>query len=80
MKTLVFVQNTIACRSCVRTFADHLTPREVTLTEEEAGWRAPLVVEEMGGAEHCYLAVEEESKVRTWASGEPSRAAAARRT
>lgn len=67
MKTLVFVQNTIACGSCVRTFADHLTPREVSLTEEEAGWRA-LVVEEMGGAEHCYLAVDEESKVRSGAA------------
>ena len=53
MKTLVFVQNTVACGSCVRTFADHLTPREVRLNAEEAGWRA-LVVEEMGGAEHCY--------------------------
>jgi hypothetical protein len=40
MKTLVFVQNTIACGSCVRAFADHLAPREVSLTEEEAGWRA----------------------------------------
>jgi hypothetical protein len=29
MKTLVFVQNTIACSSCVRAFANHLTPREV---------------------------------------------------
>jgi len=67
MKTLVFVQNTVACGSCVRTFADNLTPREVSLTEEEAAWRA-LVVEEMGGAEHCYLAVDEESKVRTGAA------------
>ncbi len=67
MKTLVFVQNTVACGSCVRAFANHMTPREVSLTEEEAGWRA-LVVEEMGGAEHCYLAVDEGSKVRTGAA------------
>ncbi len=67
MKTLVFVQNTIACGSCVGRFADHLAPREVSLTEEEAGWRA-LVVEEMGGAEHCYLAVDEHGKVRTGAA------------
>ena len=67
MKTLVFVQTTIACGSCVRTFAGYLEPREVTLNEEEAGWRA-LAVEEMGGAEHCYLSVEEGSKVRAGAT------------
>jgi hypothetical protein len=67
MKTLVFVQNTVACGSCVRAFASHLTPREVSLTEEEARWRA-LVVEEMGGAEHCYLAVDDEGNVRTGAA------------
>ena len=67
MKTLVFVQNTTACGSCVRTFASYLEPREVTLNEEEVGWRA-LVVEEMGGAEHCYLPIEEGNKVRTGAA------------
>ena len=41
MKTLVFVQNTIACGSCIRAFANHLTPREVSLTEEEAGYVGP---------------------------------------
>ena len=66
MKTLVFVQNTVACGSCVRAFANHLTPREVSLTEDEARWRA-LVVEEMGGAEHCYLAVNDDNKVLTGA-------------
>lgn len=67
MKTLVFVQNTVACGSCVRAFANHLTPRDVSLTEEEAHWRA-LVVEEMGGADHCYLAIDNDSKVRTGAA------------
>lgn len=67
MKTLVFVQSTIACGSCVRTFAGLLTPREVSLTEEEAGWRS-LVVEEMGGADHCYLAVDEDGKIRAGAA------------
>lgn len=63
MKTLVFVQSTTACAKCVRGFAAHLTPQTVTLTDEEAAWRA-LVVEEMGGAEHCYLAVDDDGKVR----------------
>ncbi|OAI30629.1 helicase, partial [Methylosinus sp. R-45379] len=67
MKTLVFVQSTIACAKCVREFAKHLTPQAVTLTDEEAAWRA-LVVEEMGGAEHCYLVVDDDGKVRTGAA------------
>ncbi|HEX4196213.1 MAG TPA: DEAD/DEAH box helicase [Caulobacteraceae bacterium] len=67
MKTLVFVQSTIACAQCVREFAAHLTPQAITLTDEEAAWRA-LVVEEMGGAEHCYLAVDDDGKVRTGAA------------
>lgn len=57
MKTLVFVQNTIDCVQCVREFAGYLSPHEVSLTDEEAAWRA-LVVEEMGGAEYCYLSVD----------------------
>ncbi|MBX9854280.1 MAG: DEAD/DEAH box helicase [Gemmatimonadaceae bacterium] len=40
MKTLVFVQSTTACGSCVRSFSQHLKPREVRLNEEEAAWRA----------------------------------------
>lgn len=67
MKTLVFVQSTVACAKCVREFAGHLTPQVVALTDEEAAWRA-LVVEEMGGAEHCYLAVDDDGKVRTGAA------------
>lgn len=64
MKTLVFVQNTVACAKCVREFADHLSPQEVKLTEEEQAWRA-LVVEEMGGADHCYLPVDATGVVRS---------------
>lgn len=67
MKTLVFVQNTIACAKCVREFADHLSSQEVTLTEEEQAWRT-LVVEEMGGADHCYLPVDAMGVVRTGAA------------
>ncbi len=67
LKTLVFVQNTIACAKCVREFATHLSPHEVSLTEEEQAWRV-LVVEEMGGAEYCYLPVDEAGVVRTGAA------------
>lgn len=67
MKTLVFVQNTIACAKCVREFANHLSPREVTLTEEEQSWRS-LIVEEMGGAEYCYLLIDDAGVVRTGAA------------
>lgn len=67
MKTLVFVQSTVACAKCVREFAGHLTPQAVTLTDEEAAWRT-LVVEEMGGAEHCYLALDDDGKVSAGAA------------
>ncbi|WP_219929843.1 DEAD/DEAH box helicase [Teichococcus aestuarii] len=67
MKTLVFVQNTVASAKCVRDFAKHLAPREVALTDEEAALRA-LVVEEMGGPEHCYLAVDDTGKVSAGAA------------
>ncbi|WP_377848687.1 DEAD/DEAH box helicase [Bosea sp. UC22_33] len=67
MKTLVFVQNTIACAKCVREFAGHLPPQEVVLTQEEAAWRT-LVVEELGGAEYCYLPVDDAGIVRTGAA------------
>ena len=67
MKTLVFVQNTIACAKCVREFAGHVPPHEVTLTDEEKAWRA-VAVEEMGGAEYCYLPVDEAGVVKTGAA------------
>ena len=67
MKTLVFVQSTVACAKCVREFAGHIAPMEVSLTDEEAAWRA-LIIEEMGGPEHCYLAVDDDGTVRTGAA------------
>ena len=63
MKTLVFVQTTVLCDSCVKDFAARLAPRTVTLTEDEAAWRA-LAVEEMGGAEHCYLQLDDDGVFR----------------
>lgn len=67
MKTLIFVQSTVACAKCVREFAGDLTLPAVALTDEEAALRV-LVVEEMGGAEHCYLTVDDDGKVRTGAT------------
>jgi hypothetical protein len=67
MKTLVFVQSTVAAGSCVKGFADQVTPREVVFNEEEAAWRA-LIEEEMGGGEHCFLAVDPDGVVRTGAA------------
>ncbi len=67
MKTLVFVQNSAACGKCVRTFAEHLTPRVIALNAAETAWRT-LLEEEMGGAEFCYLNVDEEGNVRAGAA------------
>ncbi|MES0041475.1 DEAD/DEAH box helicase [Mesorhizobium sp. M0091] len=63
MKTLVFVQTTVFCDSCVKDFSSRLDTRTVTFTEEEAKWRA-LAVEEMGAAEHCYLQLDNDGLFR----------------
>ena len=63
MKTLVFVQTTVFCESCVSDFRARLDQKPVTLNEEEAKWRA-LVVEEMGGSEHCYLQIDHDGVLR----------------
>jgi hypothetical protein len=68
MKTLVFVQTTVFCESCVKTFPDRIEPNAVEMTEEERRWRE-LAVEEMGGAEYCYLKVDDDGKIRTGAAG-----------
>ncbi|MEP9397610.1 DEAD/DEAH box helicase [Mesorhizobium sp. KR2-14] len=67
MKTLVFLQTTVFCESCVKNFPDRLTPRAVTLTDEEIHWRN-LVVEEMGGPDHCYLKLDDDGVLRTGAA------------
>ena len=46
MKTLVFVQTTEFCESCVKAFPARIEPTEVALTEAEERWR-DLTVEEM---------------------------------
>jgi superfamily II DNA/RNA helicase len=63
MKTLVFVQTTVFCESCVSDFRARLDHKAVTLNEEEAKWRV-LVVEEMGGPEHCYLQIDHDGVLR----------------
>ena len=50
LKTLTFVQSTIAAEATVRHFRELLPKRRVTLTEEEGGWRK-LVEEEIGGCD-----------------------------
>src|SRR5882724_1564717 len=63
MKTLVFVQTTIFCESCVADFRTRLDTRAVTLTEDESSWRM-LAVEEMGDAKHCYLQIDDDGLLR----------------
>ncbi len=58
LKTLTFVQSTIAAEATVRHFRELLPNRRVTLTEEEKGWRK-LVEEELGGAVYCYLKLDD---------------------
>ena len=62
LKTLTFVQSTIAAESTVRHFRSLLPKRRVVLTEEETGWRK-LVEEEVGGPQHCYLKLDVKGRV-----------------
>jgi superfamily II DNA/RNA helicase len=71
MKTLVFVQTTVFCESCVGEFRARLDPRPVALTEEEAKLRV-VAVEEMGGAEYCYLRLDDDGVLRTGAASHHS--------
>ena len=57
LKTLIFVQSTVAAEGAVKVFRTLLPERRVDLTEAEAGlWKR--VVEEMGGAQYCYLKLD----------------------
>ena len=67
MKTLVFVQTTVFCESCVKNFAQRVPPSSVTLTDEERAWRT-LAVEEMGGPEYCYLQLDQGGMLQTGAA------------
>jgi hypothetical protein len=54
MKTLVFVQTTVFCESCVKDYPARVAASQITLTEEEQKWRT-LAEEEMGGVGYCYM-------------------------
>jgi superfamily II DNA/RNA helicase len=54
MKTLVFVQTTVFCESCVEDYPARVPASQIELTEDEQKWRT-LAEEEMGGANYCYM-------------------------
>lgn len=62
LKTLVFVQSTVAAEGSVKAFRDILPERRVALTEAEAALRK-RVEEEMGGAQYCYLCLDDDRQV-----------------
>lgn len=62
LKTLIFVQSTVAAESSVRHFRELLPTRLVPLTDEERIWRR-LVEEELGGPQHCYLKIDAKGRV-----------------
>ena len=67
MKTLVFVQTTVFCESCVKNFSSQAATRAVALNEDELSWRK-IAIEEMGGADYCYLMVDDDGILRTGAA------------
>jgi superfamily II DNA/RNA helicase len=71
MKSLVFVQTTIFCESCVKKFSAKLKVRKVKLNDEETKWR-DLTVEEMGGPQYCYLQLDAENLVTSGAASHHS--------
>ncbi|ACB97311.1 DEAD/DEAH box helicase [Beijerinckia indica] len=67
MKTLVFVQTTVFCESCVKNYPARVAASQITLTEEEQKWRT-LAEEEMGGAGYCYMKLAADGTLRTGAA------------
>ena len=63
MKTLVFVQTTVFCESCVKEYPARVAASQITLTEEEQKWRT-LAEEEMGGAGYCYMKLAADGTLR----------------
>ncbi|MEQ8741616.1 DEAD/DEAH box helicase [Parasphingorhabdus sp.] len=64
MKTLVFVQTTVFCESCVKKYPARVDASQIELTEEEQKWRK-LAEEEMGGAAYCYMKLSPDGQLRT---------------
>lgn len=67
MKTLVFVQSTVHCESCVNEFRPRIPASEIALTEDERKWHA-LAAEEMGGAQYCYMQLDGDGMLRSGAA------------
>lgn len=67
MKTLVFVQTTVFCESCVKDFPARVAASQITLTEEEQKWRT-LAEEEMGGSDYCYMKLDGDGTLKTGAA------------
>lgn len=63
MKTLVFVQTTVFCESCVRAYPTRVAASQITLTEEEVKWRE-LAEEELGGPAYCYMQLADDGTLR----------------
>lgn len=63
MKTLVFVQTTVFCESCVKDYPARVAASQITFTEEEQKWRT-LAEEEMGGAGYCYTKLAPDGTLR----------------
>ena len=67
MKTLVFVQTTIFCESCVKGYPARVAASQIALNEEEQKWRT-LAEEEMGGAGYCYMKLAADGTLRMGAA------------
>ncbi|POZ61028.1 DEAD/DEAH box helicase [Chromobacterium alticapitis] len=72
LKTLTFVQSTVAAESTVRHFRELLPKRRVPLTDEERMWRK-LVEEELGGPQYCYLKLDAKGRVEGGAASHHAR-------
>lgn len=64
MKTLVFVQTTIFCESCVKDYPARVAATQIKLTEDEQKWRT-LAEEEMGGASYCFMKLAADGTLTT---------------
>lgn len=67
MKTLVFVQTTVFCESCVKDFPGRIAASQIALTEEEQKWRS-LAEEELGGPSYCYMQLAADGTLRAGAA------------
>lgn len=71
LKTLVFVQSIVLAESAVREFRGLRNNSPVTLTESEIELYR-LASEEMGGADECYICLEEDGTYKGGAAGHHS--------